>query len=75
MPKFDIIDVKKISKKSIFFYWLKGNFDFEFPIKMSFFANFQNYSREFTNVSFDRKFHTENFNSYYFLKKLISYEI
>ena len=50
---------EKNFKKVVFFYRRKGSFDFAFPIKMSFFANFQNYCRKFTNSSFDRKFHTE----------------
>ena len=36
----------------------KGNFVFEFAIKMKFWANFQKYSREFANSSFDWKFYT-----------------
>ena len=34
----------------------KGNFHFEFLIKMSFLDNFQNYHREFANSSFDQEF-------------------
>ena len=51
---------EKKFEKVDFFFRRKDNFDFEFPIKMSFFAKFQNYRREFPNSSFDRKFHTEN---------------
>ena len=41
--------VENFSKKSVFLYRRQGNCDFEFPIKMSFFANLQNYRREFAN--------------------------
>ena len=33
-------------------------FNFEFPIKMSFLKNFQNYRRKFLNSSFNWKFYT-----------------
>ena len=51
--------VKKISEKLDFFYLRKGDFDFEFPIKMSFIASFQNYRTGLIKSSFDRKFYTE----------------
>ena len=66
---------EKNSERVDFFYWRKGNLDFEFPIKMLFFANLRIIVESSPIAHSMGNFILKNFNSEHFLIKLISDEI